>query len=61
MNVTGVGHKLVPAKAPKHVVKKYDPGYIKFGSTKADSDAKPSTESCFIFYFLLRDNSVKFE
>lgn len=29
-----------PAKAPERVVRKYDPGYIKFRFTKAGGDAE---------------------
>ena len=31
----------VPVKAPKCVVRKYDPEYIKYGFIMAGSDAKP--------------------
>lgn len=40
ITVSNVRDNSVPAKAPECVVRKYDPGYIKFRFTKAGGDAK---------------------
>lgn len=40
-----VGDIAVPRRAPKHVVRKYDPEYIGFGFIMTDSDADLKTQS----------------